>query len=228
MPETRPFSNEELKEMGKRNVDALIEAIDVGDLERAKKLAQRMYQEDLAMHDGLIDWIAATLSFIGRHYGDEALSQALREGCNAWFQPIAESFAHAEARHRAKMLAKLLRGHMMPIRIEEDDEKYVFIMEPCGSGGRLVLRGKHKPPRDYFKIKKPQPMTCGKKDFPVYCAHAGILSILGIEFYGAPVFFEEPSDNIGEKPCKFYLYKDPKDAPSALYEMVGKKKGSSY
>lgn len=226
MQGNRMFTDEELKDMGRRNVDAITEAIDAGDLDRAKYLAQRMHRECLAMHDGLIDWITALLTFVGRRYGDEALYQALREGCTAWLEPLAEQFSKADAGHRAVMMTKVLRGHMMPIRIEEDDEKFTFVMEPCGSGGRLVLDGKYQPPRDFLKIEKPQPMTCGQKDFPVYCAHGPILSILAIEWGGAPVFFEEPSDKVGEEPCKIYLYKDPKATPAELYAKVGKEKCS--
>lgn len=224
MPGNRLFTDEQLKDLGRRNVDAIAEAIDSGALDQAKDLAQRMHRECLAMHDGLIAWITATLTFVGRHYGDEALAVALREGCTAWLQPLSERFAHADVGHRVVMMTKMLRGHMMPIRIEEDDEKFTFVMEPCGSGGRLVLDGKYGPPSNFLKIAKPQPLTCGQKDFPVYCAHAAVLAMLGMEWSGAPLFFEEPSDKVGEKPCKMYLYKDPKAAPAELYAKVGKKK----
>ena len=227
MQANRLFTDEELRNMGRRNVDAVTDAIDAGDLDRAKDLAQRMHRECLAMHDGLIDWITALLTFVGRRYGDEALCEALREGCTAWLQPLTERVVQAEdVRHRAVMLTKMLRGHMMPIRIEEDDEKFVFIMEPCGSGGRLVLEGKYDLPRNFLKIREPQPMTCGQKNFPVYCAHAAVLSMLGIEWTGAPLFFEEPSDEVGKKPCRIYLYKDAKATPAEFYAKVGKVKSS--
>ncbi len=224
MEGNRLFTDEELKEMGRRNVDAITEAIDAGDTELAKKLAERMHRECKTMHDGQVVWITALLSFVGRRYGDEALYEALWEGCRAWVEPLQETFAQADIRHRAVMMAKLIRGHYMPIRIEEDDEKFTFIMEPCGTGGRLILEDMYQPPRDFLKIEKPQPMTYGQKNFPVYCAHAPVASIVGIELGGAPVFFEEPSDKVGEEPCKIYLYKHPEDIPAELYAKVGKDK----
>jgi len=210
------FTDEELKDMGQRNVDAITEAIDAGDLDRAKYLAQRMHRECLAMHDGLIDWITALLSFVGCRYGDEALHQALREGCRAWVEPLTETFAHADVGHRAVMMTKVLRGHMMPIRIEEDDEKFTFVMEPCGSGGRLVLEGKYEPPQDFLKIKNAQPMSFGRRNFPVYCAHHHFEELLPQELVGYPLFITDPAKNLGSEPCRIYLYKDPEAAPKRL------------
>ncbi len=224
MQSERLFTGEELKAMGRRHVDKVIDAIESGDMEEAKMQAQRMYDECLAMHDGLVEWVASTLSFIGRRYGDEAVHDALKEGCKSWFEPFADKCKDASPKHRVKMLAKLLRGHMMPMTIEEDDEKFTIMMEPCGSGGRLALQNKYEPPCSYYKIVNPQPMTCGQKDLPVYCGHAGILSIIGIERGGAPVYYEEPSEQIGVKPCKIFVYKDPDDAPAELYAKVGKVK----
>ena len=37
-------------------------------------------------------------------------------------------------------------------------------------------------------------------------------------------WFEEPSDKLGETPCKFCIYKDPNDVPSEVYAKLGKKK----
>ena len=47
----RFFREAELREMERRTVDRLVDAIDAGDAERARKLARRMYNEFLSMHD---------------------------------------------------------------------------------------------------------------------------------------------------------------------------------
>ena len=101
----RIFTDEELINMGRRNVDVITEAIDAGDLDRAKDLAQRMHRECLAMHDGLISWITALLSFVGHGQGDEAVYQALKKSCNSWLGPLSDAFAHADPGRRAVMLA---------------------------------------------------------------------------------------------------------------------------
>jgi hypothetical protein len=213
MQENRMFTDEELKDMGQRTVDAITEAIDAGDLDQAKALAQRMHTECQGMHDSQVEWIAALLTFVGRNYGDEALHQALEEGCRAWVESMTEMAAHADVGGRAQMLAWAWRAHMLPISIEEDDEKFTFVIESCGSGGKLVLEGKYDPPRDFLKIKNAQPMSFGRRDFPVYCAHHLIEELVPQERLGYPLFITEPAENIGSEPCRMYLYKDPEAAP---------------
>lgn len=213
MVQNRLFSDSELKEMGKRNVDAIVEAIEAEDLDRAKHLAERMHRECLSMHDALVDWITGILTFVGQRFGDNVLYEAHREGCRAWAEPLSEIFSGADTRKRAKILTKLLRGHMMPIRIEEDDEKFTFIMEPCGSGGRQIQAGKYEPPRSFLKIRDAQPLTMGRENLPVYCAHHCFEHLIPKELVGFPLFTVELPEKLGEEPCRFYLHKDPLKAP---------------
>ena len=107
-----------------------------------------MYNEFRSMHDLYRDWTTATLSFIGRRFGDEVLEEAMTEGVKAWWLPNLEKFPQGpEAlRQRIKMLVAGLHGHLQPLHIEEDDEKVVIQMQPCGSGGRLILEGKYEGP----------------------------------------------------------------------------------
>jgi hypothetical protein len=213
MQGNRIFTDEELKDMGQRTVDAITEAIDAGDLDRAKALAQRMHIECQGMHDSQVEWITALLTFVGRNYGDEALLQAYGEGCTAWVESATELYAGADVGFRAQMLAMTLRAHMMPTRIEEDDEKFTFIIESCGSGGKLVLEGRYEPPRDLLKIKNAQPLSLGRKNFPVYCAHHYFEQLLPEELVGYPLWITDPPKNIGSESCRMYLYKDPEAAP---------------
>ena len=213
MSANRVFTDEELRDLGRPNVDALTEAIDAGDLDRAKYLAQRMQRECLAMHDALIDWITGLLTFVGRHYGDEALHDALREGCRTWIEPLTQAFAQVDVRRRAVIMAKVLRGHMTPHRIEEDDEKFTFIPETCPSGGRQILDGKYQPPRDFLKIKNAQPLSFGRENFPVYCAHHLFEELIPQEMVGYPIWITEPAEDLGQEPCRLHLYKNPRTAP---------------
>ena len=209
----RLFTDDELKDMGQRTVDAITEAIDAGDLERAKGLSQRVHMESQGMHDTQVEWITALLTFVGRNYGDEALYQALEEGCRGWVEPTTELYAGSDVKFRVQMLAMSLRAHGMPFRIEEDNEKFTFTMESCGSGGKLVLEGKYDPPRDLLKIKNAQPMTLGRTNFPVYCAHHYFEQLTPQQLVGYPIWTTGPAENIGSEPCRMFLYKDPDAAP---------------
>ncbi|MDP2953167.1 MAG: hypothetical protein Q8O76_07620 [Chloroflexota bacterium] len=226
MGSTRLFTDQELKEMGTLTLDSINEALDKGDGERARRLAKRMYKEFEAMHDLYCAWVTGLLSFIGRRYGDQVLEESLRESCESWIRPLMDIYAKADPRRRLQMLASGLKGHLQPMTIEEDDEKFTIMMQPCGSGGRLVLGGSYGPPRNFLRIKKPQLITYGQADFPAYCAHCPFQEILPEEWTGAPfiVTFPAPSDKIGKEPCRMYLYKDPKAIPPEIYRRVGNKK----
>ncbi len=161
----RILSNDEIAEMEKLTVDRLVEAIDRGDREGAKKLARRMYNEFLSMHDLYRNWTSATLSFVGRRFGDKALEEAMDEGVKAWWGPSLDKMPQ-DVRARVKMFAAGLRGHLQPLHIEEDDEKVVIQMRPCGSGGRLVLEGKYEGPDALLTVKGKQFLTYGRDSFP--------------------------------------------------------------
>lgn len=222
----RFFTDDELREMEKRTVDRLTEAIDAGDAEKAKKIAKRMYNEFLSMHDLYRNWVTATLSEVGRRYGDEALDDVMVEGVRAWWKPIVASLPKGPESLPAKikMFAAGLHGHLQPLEITEDDEKFEIKLCPCGSGGRLISEGKYEGPDAFLKIGKPQPLTYGRPDYPVYCAHEYAMEKVDIEENGTPFCVVEPAAKLGTDYCKMVVYKDPKDIPAKYYERIGLKK----
>ncbi len=211
MSQEKVFTEEELNRLGQRTLDLLLSCIESDEPEEAKKLARRMYNEFLAMHDLYRDWVADLLTFIGKRFGDEELSQALEQSVSGYTNRLKSRYAGKSTRRRAEILLAGLRGHLHPFEIEEDEEKFVITPKPCGSGERLVCEGAYGPPRNFLKIKKPQAMTFGRADFPVYCAHCYFQNVLPIEPDGSPLFVTEPSPDLGNKPCRIYIYKRKQD-----------------
>jgi hypothetical protein len=222
----RLFSDAELREMEKRSVDRLTEAIDAGDSEKAKQIAKRMYNEFTAMHDLYRDWTTAMLSAVGRRFGDEALDDIMTEGVKAWWLPNREKMEKGSPTlaQRIKMFVAGLRGHLQPMNIIEDEEKVVIQMRPCGSGGRLVLEGKYEGPNAFLTVEKPQRMTYNRANFPVYCAHEPPMELVDIEKHGAPFVVVEPAAVLGKEHCSFIIYKDKTKVPAKYYERLGLKK----
>lgn len=222
------LSKEEIAELEKLTVDRLIEAIDAGDKDGARKIARRMYNEFLAMHDLYRNWVAATLSFIGKRFGDQVLEEAMDEGVKSWWLPNLDKLPQGDdaqaLRARLKMFAAGLHGHLMPLHIEEDDEKIVVQMRPCGSGGRLVLEGKYQGPDAMLTLEGKQLLTYGRDNFPVYCAHEPIMESQDIKAHGAPFVVIEPAAEIGKQHCNFIIYKDKSKVPERYYERLGLKK----
>ena len=226
MNKEKVFTQEELDELGTTTLDLIERAIDAGDYKKAKELSKRMYKEFMMQHDFYRDWAAALFSFIGKRDGDEALHEALEECIlGAGYKELLESEKKKSVRQRVENVASMLRGHGFPTGIREDKEKFVFKQTPCGSGGRLILEGRYGPPRNFLKVKEPQAMTYGRKDFPVYCCHGQLLASIPLSWGKAPWFLEIPSAKLGEEPCELWLYKDPEGIPPEAYEKGGIKKG---
>ncbi len=227
MSTERLFTEEELKLLGTPSAELIVAAIDAGDSERAKELSWQLHTEATGFHDAFVHWVTSLLSHIGRHYGDEALEEAYKECVSVVFGPISEQYKQCDntgdLRTKALMFIYGLRTHHEHMTITEDDEKFTLQMNICGSGGRMVLDGYYDPPCNFLKIEKPQPMTYGIKDFPVYCVHEPILEMLTAE-WGIPIFFVQPANELGKEPCTFYLYKDAKDVPDEFYTRIGKEK----
>lgn len=201
------FSEEELKVMGQLTLDLLQNSIENDEKENALKLSRRMYNEFLAMHDLYRDWITHLLTFIGKRYGDKVLYESLEETVGDFTRRLASRYEGKSARKKIEMLYAGLRGHLQPIKIEEDGEKIIITSEICGSGGRLVKEGAYSPQGDFLRIEKPQPMTFNQPNFPVYCAHCYFQNNTLIEPDEKPLFITEPSSDPGNQPCRIYIYK---------------------
>ena len=218
----RVFTDKELEEMGTRTLDLLTQAIESGDKEKAKRLANQMYQESSQMHDMYVDWVALLMDYIYKNDGENALYQALREWA---MQRPAVDVRKVDFRARVQGLATWLRGHLVPLKVEEDDEKVCMTMEPCGSGQRLVQNGRYKPPCSLTMIQKPHAMTWGMTDFPIYCAHEPVVEIVSIEQLGYPAQVAAHPEKVArDKPCTFCVYKKVEDTPQEFYKRVGKRK----
>jgi hypothetical protein len=216
------FTDQELQEMSTRTLDLVFEAIDSGDKDKAKKLAQRMYQEFNHLHDGYGFWVSGLQTYIYKNYGIDALEEAEREAHTIEAKIVFKPIETTDLRKRVALLAKGLRGHLQPLKIEEDDEKICVTMQPCGSGERIIQKGGYE--AGLARVKEPHRITWGKKDFPIYCVHCPVMEALDIENSGDFIMTHIVEDPIYHGSCKFAFFKDPKNIPEEFYTRIGKKK----
>jgi len=216
------FTDKELKEMGKRTLDAVYEAIDAGDKKKAKDLAKRMYGEFNHLHDGYFFWVTGLQTYIYKKLGLRAVEEAERFAHGIEARVVFTPPEKTDFRSRVEHLASGLRGHLQPITITEDDEKVTITMEPCGSGERLIKMKGYE--LGLSRVKESDPITWGEKDFPMYCVHCPIMEMMDVENTGKLGTAHFISDPIGKAHCTFVLYKDSKDVPDEFYKRIGKKK----
>lgn len=197
----RATTDEELAQMGRRTLDVLQEKIAAGDRAAAAKLAERMHSEFQGMHDLYRDWVTDLLGFIGERFGDDVLAEALDKGVNRYTARFRPRYQGKDARRRLQMLAAGLRGHLEAFEITEEPDEFVISMTTCGSGGRLVRDGGYEGPDAFAKIANPQPMSFGRADFPVYCAHCHYQNQAPVGPNGEPLMVTEPAQKLGVEPC---------------------------
>lgn len=193
------------------------------DRNAIEEMLKKRESQHLVIHDVYIDMMVACFSYMGKTYGDERLEGVLRhsgemqkEGFENWEKMDVEDFV--------RITAHLLKTHMGNMKVTEDDEKFTFIHDPCGSGGRLMREGAYEPPEGYYRIEEKNPLGFNQPDFPSYCAHCTVWNnIQCIEWFGHPQWVHEPPKS-PQDPCLFHIYKDPEKIPEKYFERVGKKK----
>ncbi len=224
MNSKRVFTDKELKEMGTRTLDLVMEAIDAGNKEKARELVNRMHQEYNHLHDGYMFWVSGLLTYIYKNYGIDAVEEAEREAHTIEAKVVFKPPEKTDFRSRVEHLAKSLRGHMQPITIKEDDEKVSLTMRPCGSGERIIQKDGYKPEVGLSRVKEPHRITWGMKDFPIYCVHCPVMETLDIENTGNFGSVHLVTEPIYRDSCQFVFYKNPADIPEELYTRIGKNK----
>ena len=191
--------------------------------EAAVKVEEKKEQH-LALHDLYLEIIEAIQSMTANIFGEDVLYEALRDTAEKkkfWFENVIKLPVEDLVRHSAELL-KMHTGHCV---IEEDEEKFTFVMDPCGSGGRL-WRNETKGGlgKTVYTTKKPHPQNLMQKGLPGYCAHCPVWnSLLPVEWFGHPLWvFDLPTEPADA--CRVHIFKDPGNVPEGYYKRLGREK----
>jgi hypothetical protein len=232
--EKRIFTDEKLKEFSKDCMELALEAFEKGDIEKAKYWCQRQDETKNIIHDLYMTWVTALMSYIHEHMGEEDAVKAVRETVKNFSIPLAkaktEMIKEKGIGAWIEYIVDIWRQHSMypGFTIEEDDEKFILTMNPCGSGGRLLKMGVYEEPLNFSRLKKAGPHTWGKENLPIYCSHCvWAHEILPLQEGGPGTQFWVHVSPFPEKPgdkCVFHIYKDPGKIPDHYYERIGMKR----
>jgi hypothetical protein len=226
----RWFSDEELTEMSRPTMDRAIEAIEAGDLEQAKALCEAMKDEWRFLHDMMVDGIAASLTWVKEHCGEEAVGESQRWAMERYWKRSVHAIDKRDRRDIVELLAATWRAHSCSgtgpqpgaFTVEEDDEKVTFRMNPCGSGQRLWRMGRYEGEGAHAVMEEEHDWAYNRRGFPIYCTHCTFMNeILSIQWIGYPVYPSDPSGDFDRDPCTWYWYKDPADIPDRHWERYG-------
>lgn len=217
------FGRAELSAMAQQAMTKAVDAIDRGDLPRAIGWCQLSKGEWYPTHHILRDWITAQMGFVYTRYGADALYAAVGEGHTAsQMEPMIKAVAAMDLRTQVEVLAAGFRQHAMRFRIEEHEDRFAFVTEPCGSGGRLIQEGAYAFPKNLPKIRERHKAGFYLEDFPVYCTHCPSTNE-HVLTAGGPQFLLVDGDlmNVPDGNCTFYIFKDPDAVPDRFFRRAG-------
>ncbi|MFC1821845.1 hypothetical protein ACFL9T_04000 [Thermodesulfobacteriota bacterium] len=200
----------------------IMEAIDGDKKDEAKKLVKQMARESQIMHDGLLDSVELSLTFISEKLGEESVEEAWRYLARYNWKPAFEMFKKLDHDQIVEILASSHRAHGSEFYVEQDEEKSVFTITDCGGGGKLRKDGKldytNRHPMDGGATKKPYRWSCDQTGMPYYCVHGPVwLDSLPME-WGWGIFdfqygrqFDDDGNPVNE-PCREIIYRKPRSA----------------
>jgi hypothetical protein len=225
----RWFTDEELAELSRPTMDRAIEAIEAGDLERAKRLCAEMKREWLMLHDLMAESVLSLISFVQDRLGDDGVAEAWTRATEQGWRRHHDAIDSLPRRELVPLLAATWRAHSASgvgehpgaFTVTEDEEKVTFTMNPCGSGQRLVRRGLYES-EGYGRTREAHDWSYGRKDFPLYCTHCSFMNeSLPIQWSGYPLYPSDPPDDYAKDPCTWYWYKDRQDIPERHWRRYG-------
>lgn len=173
------------------------------------------------VHDHHRDRVSAYLSHVYRSHGVDELETCLRySGERTLLRWMPEDLSRPPE-VRLRTWVGMLHGNFARIRIEEDDEKFTIIQDPCGTCTRQIEAGACGPPLDLAVVAERHRITYGEGDMPVYRTHVAVMHyLMPIEKSGVPWPVVSCPMGRGTGPCQIALYKDPARTPESLAARV--------
>lgn len=185
-------------------------------------------------HDFAVVWLAhfyaAALELGGADYLDAVLAQTYAPAFVAGFPHYAAMDDEALVRE----IARTWNYYCADFRVHEENDRFVFTLDPCGSGGRL-FRGRMW--RDMFQygrplsplVQEPHPIAFLRERAPSYCTHCAPSNRAQLSRAGdptTPLFFviDGHAQQRPGMPCRTYVYKtgaDRRRVDPALFAQIG-------
>jgi hypothetical protein len=217
-----------------------------GDGEAASELVERLRRTWMAVHDRFCDVVCGLFSLAAERLGESVVG-------DMWDDAIGDMYPSRDAydiarRPWAESVAALLadaaaslRGHLSgpgrtgEVSLREEEDRWVFRFDPCGSGGRTLRPDANAdgtarvgPPFGFGVTAERHDWAWQTKGVCLYCVHCCQLQERApIARLGYPVRVVEPPVWGTAEPrayCTWSIYKDPALVPAEAYRRVGSAK----
>lgn len=199
-----------------------------GDTAVALEAGELMRVRYASLHDALVVWIQELLRAVSDDHGEDAVREVVERAYERLWRPRYDTWHLMSAEERLQLSVEGMRGHLSGRRrrgdvgIEEEPDRYVMVLDPCGSCG-VLRRGdpeSGRPPYEPAGNRTPRPWTWGRVGVGWYAVHSPIvMEFIWMRSGRPPMRPLEGCDTEG--PCRWYVYKDPKAARAEHYARMG-------
>lgn len=207
-----------------------LEAIGRWEARPAAEALELMRVRWAAQHDGLVVWVQSLLGDIARSFGEEAVLESVTLAYEHIWKPRYELWAGMTPEERLQLSVEGMRGghlsgprHRGDVGITDEGDRYVMWLDPCGSCG-ILRRGdpdSGRPGQDPAGNAEPHPWTWGRTGMSWYSVHSPIaLEYLQMSAGRPPLRPLEDCDR-PDRPCRWFIYKDPDALRRVHYERMG-------
>jgi hypothetical protein len=250
LPDGRPFKARRLWEEFRSQGRELLMLCGEHDADRALKLLPEFKDTWRLVQDRDVDHLYGLINETVARWGEGALVEMWDFIIGPLFKTRyakfdIDQFPWKDSLQTNVYLAfEAMRGHLVGpgrrgnMEFEEDEERYTFRFDPCGSGGRL-MRGdeiegtpsRMGPPFNWGVTKQKHDFAWNKEGVCYYCSNCcHVMQLKPIDAFGYPVRVVEPPTYPAEAnvKCTWHIYKDPTKIPDRFYEDVGRKKPETF
>lgn len=203
-------------------------AFDDTDAETGIAAVERMRIRWCAVHDFLVVWIQELLTSLVEEFGEKAVLDSVRHAYENIWRPRYAVWNMMSPLERLQLSVEGMRGHLSgmgrrgDVGVVEEEDRYVMILDPCGSCG-VLRRGDPESRRAPWPVSGNQqahPWTWGRTGVGWYAVHSPIaMEYLWYERGEPPMRPLEGCDSLG--PCRWFIYKSPHLTPPAHARRMG-------
>lgn len=205
-------------------------AIDVRDAAGAIAALELMRVRWAAQHDGLVVWVQSLLAEIAARFGEEAVRETVTLAYEHIWKPRYERWGRMTPQERLQLSVEGMRGGHLSgrrrrgdVEITDEGDRYVMSLDPCGSCG-VLRRGdpdSGRPGQRPEGNREAHPWTWWRVGMSWYSVHSPIaLEFIQMSEGGPPLRPMEDCD-LPDRPCRWFIYKDPQAARRVHYERMG-------
>jgi hypothetical protein len=251
LPDGRPFNSRVLWEEFRVQVREVLLKCGAADAAGALADLEPMKDKWRIIQDRDVDHAYGLITITARRFGEQVLPELWDHIIGSLFSMRyakfdISRFPWSDSLETNLYLAfEAMRGHLVGpgrrgnMEFEEDEDRYTFRFDPCGSGGR-ALRGDNEvegtPPRveapwGYGVTEGEYDFAWNKKGVCYYCSNCCVvMQLKPIDAFGYPVRVVEPPTYPAESEakCTWHVYKDPTKVPERFYKDVGRTKPERF